>query len=411
MSAAWCLIELTQFVQTAVESIDGKSLCKCFTLPEKSLQIASLNLVSVFTSIRLPLNAQSIAGEFLRRFHDLQQVLIETLAAGGEGPFDMIARWLHEPPLGLPCENEFRCLVSFMIGQCMCPPLAATPSLDLETAIAAPGRGLVPYDAVKPEDIPAVGTVEDVPEEELDAPVGAPPVAECGLPPEALLDKLAEEVIKEDLRLRGLQTPKGEGPVFSTMLCHLLYALAVMVPHHPKAAAQSPAVRGAAFTQLMKVQQIVAQSIQPKALMDEADKDRAKLFLYIRATACIRAALQSIMGSWFAADFGARFVISEEGGKDFMQYCTKHINQVYNNKTALTRVLGSPWERMMLSQGPTVTIAELLIVVCSSDSNLVEISKLGGEQALHSLSRFGEDAKIRQQATMLLTKLAVMLKV
>jgi len=411
VSAAWCLIELTQFVQTAVESIDGKSLCKCFTLPEKSLQIASLNLVSVFTSIRLPLNAQSIAGEFLRLFHDLQQVLIETLAAGGEGPFDMIARWLHEPPLGLPCENEFRCLVSFMIGQCMCPPLAATPSLDLETAIAAPGRGLVPYDAVKPEDIPVVGTVEDIPEEELDAPVGAPPVAECGLPPEALLDKLAEEVIKEDLRLRGLQTPKGEGPVFSTMLCHLLYALAVMVPHHPKAAAQSPAVRGAAFTQLMKVQQIVAQSIQPKALMDEADKDRAKLFLYIRATACIRAALQSIMGSWFAADFGARFVISEEGGKDFMQYCTKHINQVYNNKTALTRVLGSPWERMMLSQGPTVTIAELLIVVCSSDSNLVEISKLGGEQALHSLSRFGEDAKIRQQATMLLTKLAVMLKV
>lgn len=30
-------------------------------------------------------------------------------------------------------------------------------------------------------------------------------------------------------------------------------------------------------------------------------------------------ALQTIMASWFAADFGARFVISEEGGKDFIQ--------------------------------------------------------------------------------------------
>ena len=30
-------------------------------------------------------------------------------------------------------------------------------------------------------------------------------------------------------------------------------------------------------------------------------------------------ALQTIMASWFAADFGARFVITEEGGKDFIQ--------------------------------------------------------------------------------------------
>lgn len=49
-------------------------------------------------------------------------------------------------------------------------------------------------------------------------------------------------------------------------------------------------------------------------------------------------------------------------------------------------------------------------MVCSSDSNLVEVSKLGGEQALHSLSRFGDSAQIRQQATMLLTRLAVVMK-
>lgn len=39
----------------------------------------------------------------------------------------------------------------------------------------------------------------------------------------------------------------------------------------------------------------------------------------MRATACVRSALQTIMASWFAADFGARFVITEEGGKDFIQ--------------------------------------------------------------------------------------------
>lgn len=408
VASAWCLVELPEFIQTAVESIDSKVVSKCLTLPEKSLQLAALLLVSVVSSLRLQLNARNIAGEFLRRFHTMQQILIESLASGGEGPYDMIARWLHEPALGLPNENEFRCLVSFMIGQCICPPLASTPSLDLETVLAAPGKSLQPQrEPLPPVDPKARKAVEQVPEPEF---LGAPPVAECGTPPAALLDKIAQEVMKEDQRLQEAQGPKMEGPIFSTMLCHLLFALAVMVPAHPKEAAQSSTVRGAAFAQLIKVQHIVAQGILPKALYEPADGERAKLFLYVRATACVRSALQTIMASWFAADFGARFVITEEGGKDFIQYCCKHINQAYNHKTALTRVTGSPWERVMLSQGPTATIAELLVVVCSSDANLVESSKLGGEQALHSLSRFGDSAAIRQQATMLLTKLAVVLK-
>merc|ERR550537_2010366 len=143
----------------------------------------------------------------------------------------------------------------------------------------------------------------------------------------------------------------------------------------------------------MKVQSIIAQSIGSKALYDPLDGDRSKLFLFIRVSACIRGALQAIMGSWFAADFGARFAINDEGGRDFVQYCTKHVVQVYNNKMALTRVLGTPWERMMLTQGPTATIAELLLVLCSSDSNLQEVGKLGGQQALHCLSRYGETAR------------------
>jgi len=181
-----------------------------------------------------------------------------------------------------------------------------------------------------------------------------------------------------------------------------------MVPLHPKAAAESSQVRGAAFAQLFKIQQIVSLSAQPQDLYDPNDKDRAKLFLYIRAIACIRLALRVITGSWFASNIGVEFVISEQGGRDFMQYCTRHIIQVYNSKTAVTRVLGTPWERMMLSQGPTETIAELLLLVCSSDVNLLELERMGGEKALHGLSQYAETPSLRQQATMLLSKLAVM---
>jgi len=346
ISASRLFYELPQFQQLSVETMDGQLVVRLFNMPDKMLNLAA--------------------------------VLIEGIASCGQGPYDLIARWLHTPGDGLPCEADFRGMLAFMIGQCAHPPLATVPSLELEgqSPDTADGKG-------------------------------APPVADCEAPPAAMLDKLAYEIIREEQRLKSAQVD-GKGPLYSPMLCHLLYALAVLVPLHPKVAANSASVRGAAFAQLMKVQNIVAQSVQPQALFDPADGKRAKLFLYVKATASIRSALQIITSSWLAADFGSRFAITEEGGRDFIQYCTKHINQVYNNKTALTRVLGTPWERMMLSQGPTSTIAELLLIVCSNDANLKEVSKLGGEPALHSLSRYGESAQIRQQGTMLLTKLAVM---
>lgn len=374
VTSARCFFELPQFQQTSVETLRGEAVVRVMKLPDKAINLAALLLTVVLSSFRLPLTAQTVAAEFLKKFYDLAATVIEGLASCGEGPYDLVARWICASPGSLPCDAAYRGLVAFMIGQCACPPLATVPSLELD------GRG---------------------------AERNAPPVAECDRPPVALLDKLAFEAIKEEQRLKQSQV-NGKGPLYSAILCHLLYALAVLVPMHPKAAANSASVRGAAFAQLMKVQSMVAVSVQPASLYDPADGARDKLFLYIKATACIRAALQCVTGSWLAADFGARFAITEEGGRDFMQYCTKHLQQVYNNKTALTRVLGTPWERVMLSQGPTSTIAELVLIVCSTDANLREVNKFGGEMALHALSRFGEDAKIRQQATMLLTKLAVM---
>jgi len=384
------LMNLPNFLHSIPLSLDGKHVVQCLEQPHKILNLAALLLTAVLASLRLPLRAQTLTSEFLTHFHDLQEKVIEGLASCGDGPYDLVARWLHQPPESLPCEDDFRCLIAFMIGQCILPPLAIAPSLDI--------------------DLPPTPLHNGKKETLEDQNATPPTVAECAPPPQALLNVLARETLKEDIRLKEA-TGENPKPVFSTMLCHLLYSLAVMVPLHAKAAAHSSVVRGAAFTQLMKVQNIVATSVQSRSLYDTGDGKRAKLFLYIRATACIRMALQCIMGSWFAAEFGARFAVNEEGGRDFIQYCTRHINQVYNNKVALTRVIGTPWERLMLAQGPTSTIAELLLVVCSSDSNLLEVSKLGGEQALHSLCRYGESSQVRSQATMLLTKLAVLQQV
>eukprot|EP00927_Polykrikos_kofoidii_P072534 TRINITY_DN68639_c0_g1_i1.p1 TRINITY_DN68639_c0_g1~~TRINITY_DN68639_c0_g1_i1.p1 ORF type:complete len:1218 (-),score=141.06 TRINITY_DN68639_c0_g1_i1:58-3609(-) len=379
------LFDIPHFLHNAVWTVTGSAVLKCLGQPEQPLNLCALNLIAVISCFRMPLKAQTVGEDFLRRFHDLQQEVIEGISNYGEGPYDLLARWMHTPLGSLPCDTSFRCLLAFMLGQCIRPPLAEAPSLSrgpLGRVIGVGGR--------EPS-----------------------PVAECSPPPLALLEALAVMASKEDGRLRTSQVKDGmgpsKGPLYSTMLVHLLYSMAVIVPLHAKAAANSAVVRSASFSQLMKVQQIVAQDIPSQTLYDPSDGDRAKLFLYLRATACIRCALQCITGSWLAADApGSSFAITDEGSRDFIQYCSKHLNQAYNNKTQLTRVLGTPWERMMLDQGPTVTIAELMLKICSTDQNLAEVSRLGGQQALHSLSRFGETSAVRQQATMFLTKLAVM---
>ena len=100
---------------------------------------------------------------------------------------------------------------------------------------------------------------------------------------------------------------------------------------------------------------------------------------------------------------------SEQGGYDLLTYCTKHIIQAFNNKTAMTKVMGNPWERIMMSQGPTPMIVDLYLKVCEVESNLLAVNKIGGHKALHNLSRYGDSTEVRQTATMLLTKLAVIL--
>jgi hypothetical protein len=400
VAAANFFYEMPLFLETAAFTLEPRDILACLKQVEASIQLGTVNLIALISSMRLPLRAHSLLKEFLEKWYDLQEAVIAGFVAEGEGPYDKLASWLRR---GLNAESnddqinlDFKSMIAFIIGQGLSPPLAVVPSLNIDNTEAptrAPGGGKMAA------QIPG----EEAQDDEL------PTVTVCPPPPEALLDRVALEVLQEDRRLKNLQDPRTEeGPLFSTSLCHLLYALAVMVPQHPKVAAHSPHVRGAAFSQLMKVQSIISRGVGTKTLYDPADGSRAKLFLYVRISASIRGALQSIMGSWFAADFGASFAINDEGGRDFVQYCTKHIIQVYNNQMVLKKVVGTPWERMMLTQGPTTTIAELLLVLCSSDSNLQEVGRLGGQQALLALSRYAETAQVRQQATMLLTKLAVL---
>lgn len=388
MASARMLFELQHFLHAAVFTLDGQRTVRCLGATEKSLQLTSLLLISVVSCFQLPLQAQTIGDDFLGGFFQLQQKVIEGIANCGEGPYDMLAKWLHLPAGSLPCETHFRCLIAFMLGQCIMPPLAEAPSLR---------RGA---------DEEAHALPDGPPRRE------APPVALCPKPPQVFLEALAADTLREDQRLRRAQVRDKDcvtGPLYSTMLTHMLYALAVTVPLHTKAAAKSATVRGAAFSQLMKVQSIVAQNIPSHNLFDPADGAREKLFLYLRAVACIRGALQCIAASWLAPDSGEVVVsLEDEGGRDFVQYCAKHLHQSYTNKTALTRVLGTPWERLMLGQGPTATIAELLLKACATEDNLLEMGKIGGLQALHALGKYGESPAIRQQATLYLTKLAVL---
>uniref|UniRef100_A0A7S1WFS7 Uncharacterized protein n=1 Tax=Alexandrium catenella TaxID=2925 RepID=A0A7S1WFS7_ALECA len=381
VNAAKCLVEHPHFLCNAADTVDGQIIVRFLTGDDRPISLAALLLVSLLSSYRLPLKAQNCASSFLTSFYELQETVIVGFSKCGDTPYayENAALWLYELPPDQPLREDFRCLVTFMIGQCLLPPLALAPSLDMGDAISPDGFE------------------------------GPPAVAECEKPPVGLMNKIATDILAEDQRMKDAQV-KGVGPVFSTILCHLLYALVTFVPFSPKAAAESSQVRGAAFSQLFKIQQIFACTMSPKDLMDPDDKDRGRIFLYIRAIACIRLALRTITGSWFAPDIGVRYAISEQGGRDFMQYCTRHIIQAYNGKTAVMKVLGNPWERLMLSQGPTETIAELLLMVCSSDANLVEMEHLGGERALHCLSQYAENISIKQQATMLLAKLAVMTK-
>jgi hypothetical protein len=392
------MYELPHFLHMVVFMLSGPEIIKSLLIDDLSLNLAAMHLCANISCYQLPLTAQTIGEDFLKCFHKLQRDVLVGVSECGEGPYDLLARWLMTGHGSLPCDQSFRCLIAFMLGQCMTPPLAAAPSLKRGAAGGTSPRTLARAGMSSPS---ASASIQEV-----------PPVCVCPKSPQALLDALAAEVLREDHRLRKGQVKDQDGrnigPLYNTLLSHVLYALAVTVPQHTKFASKSAAIRGAAFTQLMKVQQIVSQQIPPHNLFDASDGKQSKLFLYLRAVACIRNALQVMQASWLSDNSELRINISDEGGRDFIVFCTKHLNQTYTNKTSVMRVLGTPWERLMLGEGPTEIVADLLLAACHTDENLREVSHVGGHQALLAISRYGESQRAKQQATLYLTKLAVL---
>lgn len=230
-------------------------------------------------------------------------------------------------------------------------------------------------------------------------------VTMCPDLPIELFDVLASEIKQEDAILRKGRI-NGKGPLWSTMLCNQLYALAAMVPTHAREAAQSAAVRGATLSQLMKIQTIINQGLQAHDFYGE--EDDAKLFLYVRATSVTRMALECVTRSWLTATFSARLVTNEEGGYDLVQFCIKHILQAYTNQTALTKVIGTPWNRVMMNLGPTKLLSQLFLKLCSCERNLAVMATIkNANLALYNLSRYGEPS-MRLEATEFLTKIAIL---
>ncbi len=102
-------------------------------------------------------------------------------------------------------------------------------------------------------------------------------------------------------------------------------------------------------------------------------------------------------------------VFKQPGGRDLMSYLVRSITSLYSSRTAYVEQLGTPWEKMLFSQGLSHLICELFMTLCSVDSNLYEIETVGGQRALLLLSRYSEDRRVRQASTLLLTKLALKL--
>jgi len=368
-----------------------KSVDACFGLPYPMVHVSVLLMVSILVSMRLPMSGATIETDFLRKFFNLQAQLLLRFAefSGGsmtsaslvphptqkgqalpsDVPYSLVFRFFYftqsDPVLG----PSIRSLAAYILGQCLMPPLKNPPALSADA---------------KEDD--------------------NPPVVACPEPPFELLELLSNTTMDIDRELRDSRA----NFLFTTGHCHVLYALALSVPYHAKAACHSAAARGAALSQLMKVQRVIVADTPPADLFDAEDGDDACLWMYIRSTACVRAALQSILNGWLNTGYGSRFAANEEGGVELCQFCIKHVLNAYNGTTKLRRAMGNPWEHAMIELGPTPLVTQLFLMVCGSEQNLRTLSRLGGEKAVHNLSRYADEQKVRQQATVLLTKLAVL---
>jgi hypothetical protein len=388
--SSWILSRVPRVLPVFVANFLPKCINACFGLPYPMVHASSLLMVSMLTSMRLPMLGATVEPTFLKRFFSMQAQLLQSFAEfsgggatvqlvphptvkgkalPGETMYSLVFRFFYftqsDPVLG----PSIRAMAAYVLGQCLMPPRKNPPALSADA---------------KDDD--------------------NPPVVACPEPPFELLELLANTVMDMDRELVEARA----NFLYTTAHCHVLYALAYCVTHHARGACQSAATRGAALSQLMKVQRAVSNDVDPKTLYDADDEDDAMIWMYIRSSACVRAALQSVLNAWLNTGYGSRFAAEEEGGVELCQFLIKHVLNAYNGQTKLKRAMGNPWEHAMIELGPTPLVTQLFLMMCGAEQNLRTLTKLGGEKAVHNLSRYADDQKVRQQATVLLTKVAVL---
>jgi len=149
--AAACLTELPTAPPHVAEALDGTAIVRCCEAKaERPLNTSAMLLLAIVTSFRVPFKAQNLSESFLKRFFALQRVLLEGISRSGDHSFELLASWLSEQPQGLFLQADLRCLVAFVIGQCVVPPPAAAPSLSATYTTFAQGSSLASGSSVVP---------------------------------------------------------------------------------------------------------------------------------------------------------------------------------------------------------------------------------------------------------------------
>ncbi|KAF4665375.1 hypothetical protein FOL47_004642 [Perkinsus chesapeaki] len=380
-----------------------------------------LTLFTLITTLRLPVTSETVTSTFLNKYWHLVGDIIHNLVTfdidnklypvttphpldhsqplPASIPFGLFFHYLHHTTDHIkdPACRAVRDLVLNLLTTCISPPLREPPGL------GAPRVREIPRSEEEVEQLAA-----NVPP--------APPLLMEMLAMYAL--QLTRQVDIEGKRMKD-NKPNAYSSTLSS-LANCMLALYNCVPHSPAAAMASAHLRAVSMSQLIRagnnpIADITCISNKAIAVPEVVsalflcDRHVRLLELCSLTLTCVRLGLGIIELSWGSCGYGSSLIAKQEGGRDLIAFMIKHIVKHFGgNSRAMTRVLASPWDKILYKEGVSLFVAKLFLDASGYEDNLEIIEMLGGQRALLALSRYSEDSIMRQQATVLLTKMAVM---
>ncbi|KAF4704501.1 hypothetical protein FOZ63_027626, partial [Perkinsus olseni] len=334
-------------------------------------------------------------------------------------PYGLFFHYLHHTKSRLDdtvCRTV-RDLALYMLAVCVCPPERELPGVaaprSLTLARSGDGRGTL-----------AAGVPS------------APPLLMETLAMYAL--DLTRQVDEEARRMKADETNRQPQTLAALASCML--GLYNCIPHAPAAAMASAHLRAVSMAQFIRASTnpiVNAELVSDRTVgvpetnsqLFRCDRRLRLLELCSLTLSCVKLGLGIIELSWGACGYGSALVAKQEGGRDLIAFMIKHIvNHFGGPNRAMLRLRAPPWDKVLFKEGGVAVpalfsfssfggfsavgislfVAKLFLDACGYDSNLEIIEMLGGQRALLALSRYSEDSIMRQQATVLLTKMAVM---